>query len=197
MEEKLILDNIPLIYLAIKNMHLYWKTEDEFQEYYDAGLEGLIRGAKKYDGSTKPSTYLYKCIKNMICRSIMLSETDKRKINKEAMISLDQCVDYENETTFGELIASEYNLEEEVEKELQLQAIVKELDSMKNKRDALCIKLYYGLEGRTPLTYKQIAEKLGVTQEMVRQRVSRGLKKLREKSKFIERKVFMKERLNK
>lgn len=46
MDEKLVTENMGLINLAIKRMHLTAKTEDDYQAYYDAGLEGLIRGHK-------------------------------------------------------------------------------------------------------------------------------------------------------
>lgn len=51
MHDELILNNIPLIKKCIKDMRLYWNTEDEFQDYYDAGLLGLINGAKTYNES--------------------------------------------------------------------------------------------------------------------------------------------------
>ncbi len=50
-DEKLVTDNLGLINLMIKKQNCKWETEDEFQNYYDYGLEGLIRGAKTYDVS--------------------------------------------------------------------------------------------------------------------------------------------------
>lgn len=191
-DENLVIGNLNLIYKVIKDMNIYWNTDDEYQEYYDAGLEGLIRGAKTYDYSSKPGTYLYKCIKNELLHQIYLSETDKRKINKEIMISLDQELNSEGKGTYlGELIPSDYNLEEEAENNLKIEAIIKELDKMENKKDALVIKMYYGLEGRTPKTYEEIAKEFGVSRNMINMRIKRALKKLKEKSCFIERNIFM------
>ena len=195
-DEKLVIENTKLIYKAIKDMNIYWNTADEYQEYYDAGLEGLIRGAKTYNYSTKPGTYLYKCIRNSLARTIYLSETDKRKINKETMISLDQEISSEGkEATLGELIPSDYNLEEDAENNLKIEAIIKELNKMENKKDALIIKMHYGLEGRTPKTYEEIAKKFGVSSSMICSRARRALKKLKEKSCFIERNIFMEEKI--
>ena len=40
-----------LINLAIKNLHIYWKTEDEFREYDDAGVDGIIKGIRTYENA--------------------------------------------------------------------------------------------------------------------------------------------------
>ena len=64
-DEKLVTENLALIVLMIKKLNCKWETDDEYQNYYDYGLEGLIRGAKTYDESKgKVSTYLCSCIKN-------------------------------------------------------------------------------------------------------------------------------------
>lgn len=195
-QDKMIIDNIPLIHKVIKDLHCFYKTDDEYQEYYDYGLEGLINGVKSYDnGISKPGTYLYTCIKNMIVRCFQLSEMDKRKINKMPKVSLNRTIDNDsNDTELGELIADErINIEEEVEKKLQIEAIIKELNSMKNQKDALAIKMYYGLDGYLPKRYDEIASEFGVSRNMICHRINRALNKLKERSRFIERKVFMKE----
>lgn len=195
-QDKMIINNIPLIHKVIKDLHCIYKTDDEYQEYYDYGLEGLINGVKSYDNNvSKPGTYLYTCIKNMIVRCFQLSEMDKRKINKIAKVSMNELISNDGkETELGEIIGDErINIEEEVEKKLQIEAIIRELNSMKNKKDALAIKMYYGLDGYLPKTYEEIGKEFGVTREMIRVRINRALNKLKERSRFIERKVFMKE----
>lgn len=195
-QDKMILDNLPLIHKVIKDVHCVYNTEDEYQEYYDYGLEGLIRGVKSYDSNTsKPSTYLYKCIKNMITRCFQLSEMDKRKINKIPKVSINDTISNDGkETELEEIIADEsVNVEEEVEKNLKIEAIIKELNSMKNQKDALAIKMYYGLDGYSPNKYDEIASKFGVSRNMICHRINRALNNLKRRSEFIERKVFMEE----
>ena len=189
-DDKLVLDNIKLIYKIIKDLKIYWNTEDEYQDYYDAGLEGLIRGAKKYDYSTKPSTYLYQCIKNQICRYIYQSETDKRKINKENKLSFEQYIDSDDGMVLEEIIASKFNLEEEIERSIKLQAVVKEINKMKNKIDSLVFKMYFGLEGRTPKTVAEIAKELGVSTRAIYKRIKRVMNKLKEKKDILEEELI-------
>lgn len=61
----LIINNLGLIYLVIKKMKLSWNTDDEFQNYYDYGLDGLIKASKNYDTNqdTKFSSFACVCIK--------------------------------------------------------------------------------------------------------------------------------------
>lgn len=196
-DENLVLDNLKLIHKCIKDMHCYYDTDDEYQNYYDAGLEGLIRGAKTYKPEIyKPSTYLVTCIRHQISKYMQLSETANRKINKLKMASLDNVVGEDNDTTLGELIKDEsIDIEREVEQKIQIEGIIKMLNSMKNQKDALAIKMHYGLDGYTPKTYEEIGKEFGVTNRMICIRVNRALKRLREKSKNIERKVIVNDKL--
>lgn len=181
-QDEMIVNNTQLIHKVIKDMNCFYRTEDEYQEYYDYGLEGLINGVKSYDKDvSKTGTYLYICIKNMILRCFRLSEMDKRKINKIPKISLNMTIDNEgHETELEELIADKrINFEEELEKKIQIESIIKELNSMKNQRDALAVKMFYGLDGYLPKSYKEIAEEVGVTSSMINQRVNRALKELK------------------
>ena len=59
-KEKLILDNINLIYMVLKRYNLY----NQLDEYYDIGMIGLVKGANTYSGDKgyKASTYLTSCI---------------------------------------------------------------------------------------------------------------------------------------
>lgn len=76
--DNLIITNQGLIGKVIKDLKCYWRTEDEFQDLYDAGMIGLIKGAKEYKKElSSKSTYLYECIKNEICKSIYLNNQDK------------------------------------------------------------------------------------------------------------------------
>ena len=59
-KEKLILDNINLIYMVLKRYNLY----NQLDEYYDIGMIGLVKGANSFseDKGYKVSTYLTSCI---------------------------------------------------------------------------------------------------------------------------------------
>ncbi len=185
-EEKLILENISLIYKVIKGMNLYWKTEDEFQDIYDAGLEGLIRGAKAYDPTqTKAITYLSKCIKNNIVRNIYLSELDKRKVNKQYKISLDSKVPDSENTTYADFISDpNVNVEEEIEKKLEIERLLIAIKNLKNEKDKIMLCEFYGVNGYKRLSLSELQEKYKVSRSCIGFRLSRAKKTLK---KYLEK----------
>lgn len=188
--DKLITENIPLVNLMIKELHCQWKTNDEWQEYFDYGLEGLIKGAKQYDESKgKPSTYLCKCIANSIRRVFYLNSMPKRNNPAGADISLNYPMESERLfecTEFGDLIPDpDIDIEKEVEDKLLKERLLNAINNLKNEKDKLAIKLYYGLDGYEQLdSYEAVALKMGVTREMIRVRLERAKTKLR---KYLEK----------
>lgn len=198
--DKLIVENIPLINLMIKQLHCSWKTNDEYQEYYDNGLEGLIKGAKQYDESKgKSSTYLCNCIANSIRKVFYLNSMPKRKNPSGADISLNYPMESErmfDYTEFGDLIPDpDIDIEKEVEDKLLKERLLNAINNLKNEKDKLAIKLYYGLDGYEQLdSYEAVALRMGVTREMIRVRLDRAKKKLREYLKKHDRDVSIKEK---
>lgn len=182
--DQIILENEKLIKFVIKKMQLVWKTNDEFQEYYDNGLLGLISGAKEYDESKgKPSTFLCRCIANMIKRGIYLNHMSKRFNPHGRDASLNSIVNEDDEkvTEFGDLIAdSTINIEQEIEKKLEKEKLLSAVDKLKDEVDKLAVKMYFGLEGYQPSTYEKIGEKFGFSRERARQRITRTLPKIKE-----------------
>lgn len=182
-EEQMILENTKLIYKAIQHMNLNWETEDEWQDYYDAGLIGLINGVKAFKNSkgVQLSTFLMPCIMNEIKHHLII-KTAKKRLNQHGKdISLNTIVGKDNEIELLEYISDrKTNIEEQIEKKLAFEEIVHKINSMKNIKNALVLKMYYGLEGFKPKTRKEISEILGVSIPMVRLRLTNGIKKLKE-----------------
>lgn len=149
--EKLILENQGLIGQVIKDLHCRFTTYDDYLEIYDAGMLGLIYGAKSYDGSVKPSTYLYKCIKNEILK---LFGTRTRL--KEIPISKIYSLDYEyEEGTLAEIIATDVNLEEDlIHKETAKE--VREVISRLKPYHQQILKLHFGI-GTKSHTLRELA----------------------------------------
>jgi len=183
-KEKLILDNLALINLMIKKLNCRCKTQDEYQEYYDYGLEGLIRGAKKYDESKGAvSTFLCACIRNEIIKCFYLKQMPKRFNPAGADISLNFEL-YEDNlygyTELGELLEDpNVNIEEEVETKEKYRILLEAVNDLKNVKDRVALKMYYGLDGYEQSNYLEIAKKFGVSKNCICTRIHRALKKLR------------------
>ena len=181
-QNKLVLENIPLIHLMIKELHCKWKTEDEYQEYYDYGLEGLIKGAKSYDVSKgKPSTYLCTCIGRMIQRVFYLNTMSKRYNPAGKDLSLNKLINDEDNSEFGDFIEDpDVNVEADVERKIEYENLLNAINSLKNFKDRIVVKMYYGLDGYEEYrTCEAISRKLGVSKNMVNMRLHRAIKELK------------------
>lgn len=181
MVEELILNNTKLIYKCIKDMRLYWTTEDEFQAFYDDGLIGLINGAKTFDESKgyAPATYLYKCIKTAISKGIYLSERVKRKANKNT-ISLDDYVNDKQDTTIIELIPdTKIDMEKQILEKEQLELIENIADKVLTDNQKRYFYKYYGLKGYIEKTANEIAEEEKVTGSNVRSTLLQSKRKIK------------------
>lgn len=206
--EELILNNTRLIYLAIKQLNLKWDTEDEFQDYYDAGLEGLIKGAKNFDKSKniKESTFLTSCIKNEIKKFIYFKTMPKRFNSNGKDLSLDYELGNNKEgNNYLDLLPDpNINIEEQLEKKLESERLLSAVDQLKNEKDRLVVKMYFGLDGCKEMNSSEIAKKMSVTRSAInarKHRALRALKKYLEKndrdisikkqSKIIERRKVM------
>lgn len=183
-ENEEILQNKDLIFYTIKKMHLYWKTDDEFQEYVDAGYDGLLRGIRNYveDKGVKKSTYYYTCIKFAICTIIAKKNREKEKMHRTAL-SLNVSVDDLNENEVIELIPSDYDIEEEMLKKDRLETIIKKINKLPIEKDRHVIKYLFGLDGYPLKNCNEIARMWNVDKNVICVRRDRALKILREKLK--------------
>lgn len=178
-EEQEYLENRGLIGIAFKQMHLYWKTQDDYQDYQDAGIDGLLRGIRTFDENreVKKSTYYYTCIRNEIHKKIV----EKNRLKNQRLISLNQIANDLDGTELIEVIPSEENIEELIINKDYTEYIAKEVESLKIKKDREVIKYYFGLKGYPKKNCKEIAKLLGVSSQSINVRKIRALEELRRK----------------
>ena len=83
--------------------------------------------------------------------------------------SLDQPIGEQEDAVFGDLVAGDDPLPDEVtERRLQKEALDRALESLP-ERDRRVLELRYGLRGEEPHTLEHIGRRLGITRERVRQ----------------------------
>lgn len=170
-DEKLVLDNVNLIYLVLKRLNLYDKRDD----YFDIGMIGLVEGARTYD-KTKgiaATTYLYRCIYNELCMTF-------RKKDPDGILSLNKEIkETDNRTiTLEDMIPSDINIEEEVILKEQKEEMYNEILKL-NEREKLVICLSYGVCGYEKIIEKEIAKILKISQAQVNRIKNKTIKKLR------------------
>ena len=189
MVDELVLENIPLINLTIKQMNLRWETEDEYQEFFDYGMEGLIRGAQtfKEEMGYKKSTYLYKCIRTEIGHCLTKKTTKKRWNENGRDVSLNKIIDNgeDKELEFGDFIEDpNVNIEEEVEHKILMERVFNAIDNLKDEQDKTIIKMYFGLDGYEQHSLWKIANKFGVSQNAIKFRKDKAIRLLK---KYLEK----------
>lgn len=179
MTNKIIVENIGLIYKAMKDLHCNMEEEQK-DEYFFTGLMGLYKGIKTYDASkgTKPSTYYYKCISTEIKVLFRTKKYKKHLYNKA--ISLNTIVGENLE--LADIIQSDYDIEEETIKKVMIEDVINAINKLKSKKYKQCLVEYYGIN-RSALSMPKIAQKYGITAQCVRQYIQRGLELLRKELK--------------
>ena len=181
-EEQMILDNIPLIYHAIKKMNLKWETEDEWQDYYNSGLVGLIKGVKAYDKSKgyTISSYVMPCIENEIKHHLVNKNALIRKNINGRDISINEFLENEDYAEKLSILEDKkINVEKEAIKNVLIDDIIECLNKMENKKDAVVTKLYYGLDGFPQMNYREIAQIFRVSDSSIEERVKRAIKNIK------------------
>lgn len=194
LEEKLILENMALIRKVIKDLHLYWQTDDEFQEYYDVGLDGLIKGVRSYDETKgKISTWCIPCIKNEILHLVTKKNYKKNKNEYGRDISLNFTINEDSEkvTEYGDLIPDlNTNIELEIEKKLEAERLLAAVNQLKNEKDKLVVKMYYGLDGYEPRMFREIAEQFCCSKSAIQFRAKRALSLLKQYLEKNDKELF-------
>lgn len=174
-ESEEYLENKGLIFLAIEKLHIYWRTEDEHQEYIDAGTDGLINAIRTYDESKgyKKSTYYYICIKNEMCKIIQLKKMKKRTAD---LVSLNTTINDEIELL--ELIPDKLNIEADLLDNEKSKILNNLVDNLPIEKDREVIRYTFGLKGYPELNGEQLAKKWGVNKNAIYKRERRALVQL-------------------
>ena len=159
-----------VVYIARR----FESTGVNLEDLISIGTIGLIKavGTFKPDKKIKLATYASRYIENEILMHI-------RKIsNQKTEVSLD---DWDgNELLLSDVLGTEpdvvlQRLEERVDHELLRQALGRLSD-----RDKTIVWLRFGLDGRTPLTQKEAADRLGISQSYISRLEKRIMRKLRQ-----------------
>lgn len=174
-EEKIIIENINLIYHILKKYKLY----KERDEYFDIGVIGLIKGVRTFnpDKNTKLSTYLAKCISSEILHYLRDNNALKRGkgIHTISIYTPVKASGLEDnaEIPLIETIEGDADVLQEVEEKDRLDSIYNAISKLDvEERYIICSS--FGVFGHTKLSQEGIAEVLGRSQPYV----SRVIKKV-------------------
>ena len=187
-KEQLVRSNMRLV---MKIANDYRRFGMDFEDIVSSGTIGLLKAIEMFDPekggfSACASIYINKYIRMALdsYRGIHTKRYDRMTQEERSslvMESLNEKVG-DGETEFAESLASdEMSPSEAVEKASSIDAVRDAIDNALDSREQYVVRARYGLDGNGVLTLREIAEKLGMTHERVRQIEVSALTKLRER----------------
>jgi len=172
---KLVEHNLRLVAHIMKK---YYAQADDVDDLISIGTIGLIKGINSYkaDKGVRLATYASRCIENEI---LMHFRSQKKSAGD---MSLGEALDLDsdgNGLSVMDVVASEDNMAERIGDEEICAGLHQYVEQVLTRREALIIKLRYGLDGARPKTQRETAEACGISRSYVSRIEKKALEKLR------------------
>lgn len=161
--EKLILHNLRLVAHIVRK---YYGTAKNGEDLVSIGTIGLVKAVDTFNpqNGARFATYGAKCIQN----EILMHFRAQKKLSLE--VSINETIDVDrdgNPLTYMDVIATEDDVEEEVDKSIRSARVRRLVDTVLDAREREIITLRYGLSGKEPLTQREVATMLGISRSYV------------------------------
>lgn len=135
-------------------------SDKDMDDFYSLANEMFVDVMRRYDGSQSFDGFLYSCLLNKIKTEITRRNREKRKADRMS-ISIDTPIGDDENSTIGDLIADDFNLEKELfgkeKREEWRKEIVEFLDWLSPLQRKIAILLS---DNKTP---DEICEELHIT----------------------------------
>ena len=163
-----------VVYIARR----FESTGVHLEDLISIGTIGLIKGINTFrrDRNIKLATYASRCVENEILMYL------RKTSNQKGEISLDEPINTDwdgNELLLSDVLGTDGDtvlraLEDSVDHQLLREALSRLPD-----RDREIIAMRFGLGGRQPLTQKEVADRMGISQSYISRLEKRILERLR------------------
>ena len=173
----LIEHNLRLVAHIVKK---YYTSGIDAEDLISVGTIGLIKGVSTYKGGKgiKLATYASRCIENEILMCFRAFKKTAQDIPISDPIETDK---EGNNLTLSDIIADDINIEDDVEKSLQLEILGKLVETELTPRERKIITMRYGLGGTAELPQREVARRLHISRSYVSRIEKKALETLREK----------------
>ena len=167
--ERLILHNLRLVAHIVRK---YYGAAKNSEDLVSIGTIGLVKAVDSFNptNGARFATYAAKCIQN----EILMHFRAQKKLSCE--VSINETIDVDrdgNPLTYMDVIATEDNIEEELDKSIKSTRVRRLVETVLDPREREIITLRYGLSGEVPLTQREVAEKLNISRSYV-SRIEKG-----------------------
>jgi RNA polymerase sporulation-specific sigma factor len=174
--DNLIEHNLRLVAYIAKRFE---NTGANIEELISIGTVGLVKAISTFnsDKKIKLATYASRCIENEILMFIRKSTTHRREISIDEPLS----VDWDgNELLLSDILGSDSDVVTKDMEDDEERRIVREAVSDLSDRERIIVELRFGLGNRPPLTQKEVADALGISQSYIsrlEKKIMSGLRK--------------------
>lgn len=172
----LIEHNLRLVAHIVKK---YYGVSGDQDDLVSIGTIGLIKAIDTFDAdkNIKLSSYASRCIEN----EILMHFRNQKKTALD--VSLDEAIDSDkdgNPLTLMDIMATEDDIVESLDLKMNSEKMYIYLDDLSvRERDIIIMR--YGLDGRKPLTQKEVSQRLNISRSYVSRIEKKAIEILTEK----------------
>ncbi len=174
---KLVEHNLRLVAHIIKK---YYAIQSDQDDLVSIGTIGLIKAINTFDPqkNIRLSSYASRCIEN----EILMHFRGTRKTAQD--VSLSEAIDTDKEgnpLTLMDVLFVEENYADELDFKVKSSKLRQYINSELSDREKKVIILRYGLDGRDPLTQREVAKIMGISRSYISRIEKKALLTLRKK----------------
>lgn len=171
---KLIEHNLRLVAHIIKK---YYSNLNDQDDLVSIGTIGLIKAVDTFDSSKgiRLSSYASRCIENEV---LMFFRNGKKSAQD---ISMNEPIDTDKEgnaLTLMDVMSVEDSIIDDLDIKIKSEKLYKYIYEILSPRERIIIELRYGLNGKIPLTQREVAKLLKISRSYVSRIEKRALKLL-------------------
>ena len=172
---KLVEHNLRLVAHIIKK---YYSTQTDHDDLVSIGTIGLIKAINTFDAdkNIKLSSYASRCIENEILMHFRSSKKSSQDISLNESIDTDKDG---NPLTLIDVLSFEVDFADDLDIKVKSNKLNEYIASELNEREKKVITMRYGLNGKDPLTQREVAAKLGISRSYISRIEKKAIEKLR------------------
>lgn len=173
----LVEHNLRLVAHIIKK---YYGKQNEQDDLVSIGTIGLIKAVDTFnpDKNIRLSSYASRCIENEILMHFRAGKKTAQDISLNETIDTDKDG---NPLTLLDIMAVDDHILDDLDKKLNTQKLGKFINEELTEREKTVIVLRYGLNGKEPMTQKNVAKLLNISRSYVSRIETKALKQLRKR----------------
>jgi len=160
---KLIVHNLRLVSHIVRK---YYSASPDRDDLMSIGTIGLIKAIDSFniENGARFATYAAKCLQN----EILMHFRSQKKLSQE--VSINEAIDTDkdgNPLTYIDVISCDDTIADDLDLKLNSRKALQLIGTLLDDRERGIIVARYGLDGRKPVTQRELAERMGISRSYV------------------------------